>query len=60
MAAIQTVFAYYILSTSIPVKDCFGNWVRLDCRIAVSNRSYDPLKTILSPNLLHNWLLGLK
>ena len=31
---------------SIPVNGLLGNWVRLDCRIAVSNRSYDRLKIV--------------
>ena len=29
----------------IPVKSLLGNWVRLYCQIAVSNQSYDLLKT---------------
>ena len=34
-----------VLSASICDKDYFGNKVMRDCRIAVSNRSYDRLKT---------------
>ena len=54
----KQVFTYYVYYNyaSIPVKGLLGNRFRLDCQIAVSNWSYDQLRTDLC-RIPSNWII---